>query len=214
MKKILLALTGVLLASLACALPGGLGGGPLLQDDFEGFDQTWGTGSDSDSAVEYVGGGLNFQVFTPFYFVWSMANEEDYSNVHIDVTAKNSSIDSNAAFGVICNEGIPDTNKYYFAITPNGQYAIARAAVAQDDFFLTGNNDWADSDLIPLNAASYQIGVDCGNGMLTLSVNGQQVASVNDTTYTSGGVGLFAWSEEMSSGANVTFDDFVVTQLK
>lgn len=214
MKKILLGLAGLLLASLACALPGGLGGGPLLQDDFEGFDQTWGTGSDSDSSVEYVNGGLNFQIFTPYYFVWSMPNDEDYSNVHIDVTVNNSSTDPNATFGIICNEGIPDTNKYYFAVTVNGQYAIARAAVAQDDFFLTGNNNWENSDLIPVNAASYQIGVDCGVGVLTLYVNGQQVASVNDTTYSSGGAGVFAWSDEKNSGVNVTFDDFVVTQLK
>ena len=50
--------------------------------------------------------------------------------------------------------------------------------------------------------------------MLTLYVNGQAIDSVNDATYTSGAVGLFAWSDEQNSGANVTFDDFIVTELK
>jgi hypothetical protein len=201
---------------MACGLPSipGLSGGPLFQDDFSGFEQTWGTGTDSDSSIEYSNGGLNMQVYETNYFVWSTPNDEDYTNIHIEVTAQNNSSDPNTAFGVICNQGIPSTNYYYFAVTASGQYAIARGAVAKDDFFMTGDNDWVNSDLIPQDAASYQIGADCGNGVLTLYVNGQQVASVNDSTYTSGAVGLFTWSDEQTSSANVTFDNFIVTELK
>jgi hypothetical protein len=39
------------------------------------------------------------------------------------------------------------------------------------------------------------------------------VDSVSDTTYTTGNVGLFAWSGEEPNGTNVSFDDFVVTKL-
>lgn len=215
-KKILMALVGLIFATMACGIPSipGLGSGPLLQDDFGGFDQTWGTGTDSDSSVEYSNSALNMTVYTPNYFVWSAPNDEDYSNVHIEVTVQNNSGDVNTSFGIICDQGIPSTNMYYFAITPNGQYAIARGAVAKDDFFMTGNDQWADSDVIPQGASSYQLGADCGNGVLTLYVNGQQVASVNDATYTDGNVGLFTWSSEDNTGANLTFDDFVVTELK
>ncbi|MFZ5878012.1 MAG: hypothetical protein ACOY0R_01455 [Chloroflexota bacterium] len=215
-KKVLFAILALALAAMACGLPSipGLSGGPLFQDDFGGFEQTWGTGTDSDSSIEYSNGGLNMQVYETNYFVWSTPNDEDYTNIHIEVTAQNNSSDPNTAFGVICNQGIPSTNYYYFAVTASGQYAIARGAVAKDDFFMTGDNDWANSDLIPQDAASYQIGADCGNGVLTLYVNGQQVASVNDSTYTSGAVGLFTWSDEQTSSANVTFDNFIVTELK
>lgn len=215
-KKVLFAILALALAAMACGLPSipGLSGGPLFQDDFGGFEQTWGTGTDSDSSIEYSNGGLNMQVYETNYFVWSTPNDEDYTNIHIEVTVQNNSSDPNTAFGVICNQGIPSTNYYYFAVTANGQYAIARGAVAQDDFFMTGDNQWSNSDLIPQNAASYQLGADCGNGALTLYVNGQQVASVNDSTYTSGAVGLFTWSDEQSSSANMTFDNFIVTELK
>lgn len=215
-RKILFALLALALAMMACGIPSipGLSGGPLFQDDFGGFDQAWGTGTDADSSVEYSNGGLNMQVYRTKYFVWSTPSDEDYSNIHIEVTVQNNSSDPNTAFGVMCNQGIPSTNYYYFAVTANGQYAIARGAVAKEDFFMTGNDAWADSDLIPQGASSYQIGADCGNGMLTLYVNGQTIASVNDSTYTSGVVGLFTWSDEQPSSANVTFDDFIVTELK
>jgi hypothetical protein len=44
-------------------------------------------------------------------------------------------------------------------------------------------------------------------------VDGQLVDSVSDATFTSGNVGLFAWSDEKQNSTDVTFDDFVVTNL-
>ena len=64
------------------------------------------------------------------------------------------------------------------------------------DVFLTNNDQWASSDLITKNASSYRVGADCGNGNLTLYVDGQQIASVSDASYTSGGVAVFTWSGE------------------
>jgi hypothetical protein len=69
--------------------------------------------------------------------------------------------------------------------------------------------------LIKSGADSYRLGADCGgNGTLTLYVDGQQVDSANDTAYSSGNVGLFAWSGEELNGTDVSFDDFKVTKLK
>ena len=187
------------------------GGGTLLSDDFS--SEQWGTGTDADSSVEYANETLQFIVFTTNYFVWSTPDDVDYSNVHIEVTALNNSTDPTTAFGIICNMQVTDTS-YYFAITPAGQYAIGESSVAIDDVFLTNNDAWADSDLIKPNASSYRIGADCAsNGTLTLYVDGQQVDSVNDTSYTSGNVALMTWSGEEASGANVSFDDFEMTEL-
>ncbi len=194
--KLILAVLPLCLAALACGLPSipGLPGsdGSLFKDNFEGFNQTWGTGTDTDGAVEYENGGLRFQVFRPRYFIWSSPHSETYSNIHIEVTAQNNSSDPHATFGIICNQGVVEDNMYYVAVTASGQYAIAKGAVAQEDLFLTNNDEWGDSDLIPLNADSYRIGAECGSGTLTLFVNGQQIDSVQDSTYTSGTVALFA----------------------
>jgi hypothetical protein len=186
----------------------------LLQDDFSGGRTKWGTGTDTDSGVEYVDEALNMQVFTKNYFVWSTPNDKDYENVHMEVTVINNGTDPTTAFGIICYQQHPITqSNYYFAITPAGEYAIAKAALALDDEFLTNNNEWAKSDLISKDAASYRIGADCGNGTLTLYVEGQKVDSVSDSTYTTGGIALFTWSGQESTLANVSFDDFVMTKL-
>lgn len=227
--KVSLSILFLVLATLACGLPSvpGLtsgdapvlpttetGGGlasnsTLLEDDFSGF-QSWGTGTDSDSAVEYVNGGLQMIVFTPQFFVYSTPDDEDYENVHIEVTVQNDSTDNTTGFGVMCNQQVTDSAFYYFGVAPNGGYTIAKAAVAKDDVNLASDH----SDQIPTDAKSYRIGVDCGNGTLALYVNGNLIDSASDSDYTKGGIGLFTWSGDQNSGANVTFDDFVLTSLK
>ena len=58
------------------------------------------------------------------------------------------------------------------------------------------------------------LAVGLGQNALTLYVNGQQVDSVSDDTFTSGYVGLFVWSGEETDSTYVTFDDFVITSIK
>jgi hypothetical protein len=219
--RIILAVAGLALAALACQAVTGGGGGTtpvpptesgkvLLSDNFS--SQQWGTGTDADSSVEYANEALQIIVFTKNYFVWSTPDDQDYQNVHMEVTVINNDTDSTTAFGLMCHQQITDSG-YYFAITPAGEYAIALSTVTQSDVFLTNNDEWASSDLIAKNASSYRVGADCGNGTLTLYVDGQQIASVSDSSYTSGGVAVFAWSGEEATSTNVSFDDFEMREL-
>ncbi|MGZ6317157.1 MAG: hypothetical protein ACXWNQ_07845, partial [Anaerolineales bacterium] len=54
-------------AMLACnyvtSLVGGKSSPSLLKDDFSDKSVGWGTGTDTDSSVEYQDGGLHMQVF-------------------------------------------------------------------------------------------------------------------------------------------------------
>lgn len=194
-------------------IPGVSDGGDdvILSDDFS--SEQWGTGTDADREVEYVGEALNFNVIKENYFVWSTPDDEVYQNIHMEATVTvTDDTDSTTAFGFICNKSGNDF--YYLAMTPAGQYAIAIAKDGERDLFLTNNDEWADSDLITVSASSYQVGADCGNGTLTLYVDGVEIASVNDSTYTDGRVAVFVWSgEDAGLTTNVTFDDFVMTEL-
>jgi hypothetical protein len=226
-RKLFLAIACLALAALSCQAISNLGGGAtateapgsgtaqtgdvILEDDFSSTG--WGTGTDSDSSVEYANGVLQMIVNTKNWFVWSTPNDEDYQSVHMEVTAINNDTDPTTAFGIMCNQQTVDDSFYYFAITPAGQYAIAEASLAASDVFLTNENKWEYSDFIKKNANSYRIGADCGNGTLTLYVDGQQVAAVQDDSYVSGGVALFVWSGEDATSANVSFDDFLMTKM-
>jgi len=207
---VLLALGVLLGASLACGLPGL--GGPLFQDDFSKAGN-WGVGTDADSSIEYDNGGLRMQVYTGNYIVWSTPNSDSFENVHIEVTVKNNGSDPFAAFAIICDLQDVTDSFYYLAITPDGHYAIADKSFALDSIYLTENAQWETSDKIALDADSYRLGADCGNGILTLYVDGQIVDSVSDSTYTSGYVGLLTWSDADVDSVDATYDDFVVTKL-
>ena len=170
-------------------------GSILLSDDFS--SSQWGTSTDTDSSVEYAGEALQIIVFTKNWFVWSTPDDQDYQNVHMEVTVIVNDTDPNTAFGLMCNQQPgADSSFYYFAMTPAGQYAIAKATVDQDDVFLTNNDKWASSSLISKNASSYRVGADCGNGTLALYVDGQLIDSVSNSSYTNGGVAVFTWTRK------------------
>ena len=184
----------------------------LLEDDFS--SENWGTLTEPDNIVEYDGEALRMQLFKKNWFVWSTANDEIYENVHMEITATNNDDESTTAFGIMCYQQTNSASYYYLAMTPGGEYAIVLSANGEADIFLTNNDQWADSDLIEKNKSSYRVGADCGNGILTLYVDGQLIDSVSDDTYTDGVSGVFTWSGEDVDSADVTFDDYVIKSLK
>ena len=214
--RFVLTIVVIVLTTLACQAGGGGGdtesqskGGIILNDDFS--SKEWGTGTDADSSVEYADEALQMIVYTNNFFVWSKPNEVVYENIHMEVTVLNNGTDSTTAFGLICNQTGGDF--YYFGITPAGQYAIALASEDEVDVFLTNDDAWGDSDLIAVDADSYRVGADCGNGILNLYVDGQVVATTLNTKYSKGQIAVFTWSDVDGETTNVSFDDFVVTSL-
>jgi hypothetical protein len=182
--------------------------GVLYEDDFSSANRN------TESSVEYLNDGLNMQLFKENYIVWSSPNDSKYSNIHMEVTVLNNGTDASTAFGFMCNQQYPITDsRYYFAITPAGEYAIGKSQLALDDEILSNNGEWGKSDVIVKDAASYRLGADCGKDGMALYVDGQKIASASDTTYTDGGITLFIWSGKDLGKVNVTFDDFVLTQL-
>jgi len=184
----------------------------LLQDDFSD-SSLWGTLDESTTSIQYEGENLRMQVFEKNWIVWSTP-DGTYENIHIEVTAHNNDGESTTAFGIICHQQDDSDNYYYAVMTPGGEYAIAKAVSGETDFFFTNDDQWGSSDLITKDVASYRVGMDCGNGVLTLYVDGHVVDSVTDDTYTSGYIGLIIWSGDKATSADVNFDDFLVTSLQ
>jgi hypothetical protein len=185
----------------------------LLKDDFSD-ESIWGTLSNSDNAIEYDGYSLRMQMFHENWFVWSTPGGDDYDSIHTEVTVTNNDGSDTTSFGIMCFKQTDLSSFYYVAVAADGEYIIAKAIDGETDVFLTNNDEWGSSDLIETNKSSYRIGMDCGNGTLTLYVDGKLIDSVKDDTYTTGTVGLIAWSGAKVDHGDVTFDDFVVQQLK
>lgn len=189
---------------------------PLFEDDFRDHNSGWGVEKSSDATIEYADSGLKMTVLSPEWFAWSPLENQSFSDIHVEVTARKADawVKSGYSLGLMCDIQGTDHSYYWVAITASsGQYLIGQAMANQDDLILSGNGDWQDSELIRRNAESYRIGVDCGHGVITLYVDGNRIDSVADSAFTGGGVALVVWSGEDSAGP-VTFDDFIVTRLK
>jgi hypothetical protein len=211
MKKVFIAFVALAIASLACGMPD-INSiiNPLPKDDFSDSTSGWGTGTDTQSSVEYANGGLQFLVYSPYFITWSTPDVLTYKVSHVEVNVTNNSADPEAFFGIVCHALGSSSMFYYVGVSSDGYYAFVKSAVAQDDVTLKKGT----SDLIKNSASPMKLGLECGNGSLTLFVNGQQVDTVSDSTYTSGAVGLFAASDDQDSGVDVTFDDFVMTKAE
>jgi serine/threonine protein kinase len=183
----------------------------ILEDDFSD-DSIWGLLDGDSSNISYADESLQVQVYKENWIVWTTPDEEFYENVHMEVTAYNNNDESTTGFGIVCYQQADGTSYYYAAMTPSGQYAIAKAAEGETDLFLTNDDEWGPSDLIG-SKSTYRIGMDCANGTLSLYVDGQLIDSVSDDSYTSGSSGLIVWSGKKVNSADVSFDDFLMTKL-
>lgn len=213
------------LASMSCRLlsgkpsgsatPQGAGGGQVLfQDDFSSAQGNWQVGENSDSDAEYVDSALQARVKSTDYLAWWDKDSTAFKDVHIEVTVKDQSQDTSHSFGLLCDQqGHGQAAHYWFALDPNGKYEIGKRVVGQDDIVLTGNGDWASSNLIAKNAKSYRLGADCTHGNLAFYVDGQKIDSVQDSTYNDGIVALFLWSSDKPTGP-VIFDDVAITSMQ
>ncbi len=202
--KVYVTIGMLVLAAPACTGPN------LPSDDFSDSNSGWGTGTDAQSSVEYTDGGLQMIVYQPFFVTWSTPGVESYENIHMEASIRNDSTDPQAMFGFVCNEQGTTNSFYYAGVSPDGYYAFVKSAEGQDDVYLKEGS----SEVISTGPDSMRLGLDCGNGSMTLYMNGQQIDSVSDSTFTSGVIGLFAASDDEPSSTNVTFDDFVTTKLE
>jgi hypothetical protein len=198
---------GLMTAALACSFSGE--DGALYKDDFSSESSGWGTGTDDTGSLEYEAGEYVFVVTQPELFVWGTAADENFDAIHIEVTARNVGEAEDPLFGVICGYQ-DDENFYSLGIGSDGYFSIIRVVNDQDE---TLAGDEGPSDSITLNAETYTLGADCGNGRLALYVNGTEIASVDDDTFGQGNIGLFTWTFDQTP-AEVHFDDVVVTQLE
>jgi serine/threonine protein kinase len=185
----------------------------LLEDDFSDED-IWGTLDDTTAAIAYDGGALRMRIFEQNWIVWSTPNGEVYRDVHAEVTAHNNDGQPNTAFGILCYQQAVTSSYYYAVVTPSGEYVIARAVDGDTDTFLTNDDRWGTSNLIEKDASSYRIGLECGDGTLSLYVDGRLIDSATDSTYSGGSSGLITWSGDQVSAGDVSFDDFILRSLE
>jgi hypothetical protein len=215
MKKALMVLLVLLLASLACNFSiggGGVSGGGetqddsvLFQDDFSDTGSGWDRTTNENGATDYQDGGYHIYVAPEFYSLWANPGR-DFTDVRVEVVGhKISGVDDNE-YGVICR--YVDVGNFYAAsVSSDGFYAIIR--LLDGSFEYLGMEAMQTSDAVNQGSDSNHIRLDCVGSTLTLYVNSTQVATATDSSFSSGDVGLYAGTFN-SPDIDILFDDFVV----
>jgi hypothetical protein len=231
MKRIFLALTILVLAGLACDFATGNTTDPapgpitnpvlpeqpdepeqptsrvLYEDDFSDPNSGWPASADADKAASYADGKYLIQAFTASQDVWAHPGE-DFSDVTIEVDATKFSGPDNNDFGIICR--FVDDNNFYFLMASSDGYQVIGKYQDGEASFLS-SEQMETTSAVNQGSATNHLRADCVGSTLTLYINGQQVSTVTDTSFTSGDIGLTVGTFDEPNAA-VTFDNFVVTE--
>jgi hypothetical protein len=187
----------------------------LLQEDFASSKSGWSVNANDNGSAEYLDGEYVFKIKRTKWLKWSTTpDDKNYSNVHLEVSVRDTSADKTTlpSFGFVC--GYQDNNNFYYVgAAVDGAYAIARKINGETKILTDAKNEWAISKDIAKNMSSYRLGADCTPSGVTLFVDGKKIASVSDSSFSSGLAGLFVLTFDKAS-AEVRFDDFAITQLK
>ena len=186
---------------LPVASPGAL----LYQEEFEDNTTGWARVSNDNGIMDYDGGGSRMLIQKPGFNIWSTP-EKNFGDVRIeaDVSRLNGPEENRA--GLMCR--YQNGDYYFFLISNDGYYAIGKFIGGQT--LLLGQTEMQPSDFIQKQAVNH-LRADCVGNTLTFYINGNQVASAQDSDFANGDVGLVAGAFQ-NPGVDVSFDHFVVLQ--
>ncbi|MFN3763641.1 MAG: hypothetical protein ACK4WK_10650 [Anaerolineae bacterium] len=218
-NRILLGGALLMLAAMACSLPG-LGtpppiGGPggeaqkvLFRDDFSDPKSGWEVGEYDAGKVGYGDGYYYVISYGGSKTMWGVANRSFTDVViEVDATQVSAPTNNNTDYGVICRMADPESGVgYYLLISGDGYYAIAKGTDAGFEWLV----DFTKSSAIRQGNTSNHIRAVCNGSKLSLTVNGTLLAEAKDSEFTGGYIALTATSYE-DTPTEVRFDNLVVT---
>lgn len=225
MKKTLAILVVLVAASMACSLlsptvnpssnppvqidpPVQVQNDVLFSDDFSDPNSGWDQVNEDFKITNYENGGYRMWLTETQYDIWANPYQFFSGPVRVEVDVRKVAGPDDNDFGIICN--YQDVDNYYVGLVSNDGYAVIM--IRQD-----GSSTYISSDqMVPVEglnsgSANNHIRFDCINGDLTLYANGNQVAYVYDSTFSSGDVGLQVGTFD-EGGVDFLFDNFVVRQ--
>jgi hypothetical protein len=173
-------------------------------DDFSDPASGWGAASHETYVRGYQQGRYLMQIDASQWFVWA-AFGRTYQDVEVDVKVYSEGVADNH-YGVFCR--YTEGAFYYFAISTDGYYAIFRHDTEGKLQPLTGTA-MLRSSLIRLDGTENRIRAVCKGKQLSMYINGEQAAQVEDDTLERGDVGMAAGTLRQG-GTIVWFDDLKV----
>lgn len=186
-------------------------GGLIFEDDFSDHLTGWSRQVVPEGVMDYDAGGFRIMVKEAQANFWSTP-QKDLGDVRLEVDeGKLAGPDENRV-GLICRSA--GDQFYFFLITHDGYYGIGLFSgdqAAGGSMELIGQSEMLASPAINRGTNVNHLRADCAGSTLTLYVNGEQVAQVQDARLAHGDVGVLAGAFA-EPGVDVIFDNFVALQ--
>ncbi len=179
----------------------------LYADDFSN-PEGWGTSGRSGGSIGFDYQGLQIKVDTANSLFWTV-NGGSYKDVQIDVDAVLLSGPTDDNFGAICR--FKDNKNFYgFIVSHDGYFGMFKS-IDGVIYPLLETEGMQYSEIIRRGGIVNHIQVICKSTTLTMNVNGEELASVEDADLTKGKFGLIAGAYT-TPGVEVLFDNLLVVQ--
>jgi hypothetical protein len=161
-----------------------------------------------DQAVFRIQDGvLEGAVIADRGYIWSL-NHTQIDDVSISATVRQTKGSRGNGFGVMCRAN-EQGDGYYFVISSAGQFAILKAQPGIPD--PTRLVDWQSSPAVFQGDEPNTIQATCVDDYLTFSANGQFLAEVRDSEFSSGQPGVVIGAIEQTLW--VSFDDVILQDV-
>lgn len=211
MRKIVIVFLSLIFVSSCSALPTQTPqtlapGSVLFQDDFASATTGWDRMLVNEGVMDYDGGGYRMMVNALQTNFWSTPSK-NFTDVRLEVDAGKLAGPDENRIGLLCRFNGKDY--YFFIITSDGFYGVGLFKDGQA--VLLGQSEMLSSSNINKGLAINHLRADCAGQTLTFYVNGFQIAQAQDTTLTSGDVGIIAGTFA-TPGVDIIFDNFVVLE--
>lgn len=175
----------------------------VYQDNFE-VTQGWYTFDGERFRMEYKDG--TYHIFNNMLnAAVNSVRTQNYEDVHIEVDASRALGPPNAYFGLVCRFQ-DDSNYYALVLGSDGFYGIARLRGGEISFI---SRPPSPSEAIEAGFSVNRVGATCKGDTLTLYSNGVKLTEVQDSSFTSGYIGLVVGTTSVA-GVEVKFDNFRV----
>ena len=183
------------------------GGGADLpwNDDFSSLGD-WQAESDTAAQIDVSEGALRINVAAANQLAWASAGR-DLEDLHLTVEATQLAGPDDNEYGVLVR--MEDAENFYrFSISGDGFFLVTKFVYGGQELI---DSNWRPSGAINQGQATNTIEVICQGSELTLVVNGQELARLQDEQFEGGDIGLYAGTFSQT-GVEIAFDNLRVTE--
>jgi hypothetical protein len=182
-------------------------GSELLVDDFTDNGH-WPVSQSAAGSVAYGRSELTLAVRQSKASVSSLRDGPELGDFYLEITTKASLCRGGDMYGLLLRAASAN-NSYRFLINCNGELRVER--------ILDGRSlplqDWTQSGIVPAGSpVVLRIGVVASGRQMSIFINDLHQLDIDDRTFSSGRVGVYARSSG-DSALSVSFSDLVVTEL-